>query len=120
MTPVCKFIADRIERYHDGELKLHEAVPICTCRRIGCTKFVVPSRTGRKKFCSEQCLKLANPGRSREANKEYIWLYRMEKQADAVLRSKLKVPKMRERLSRIEANWPELAERIKQLQARAA
>ena len=134
MSPICKFIFDRIERYHDwldripvkkvkrhrdneDEIAREKAIPIRICERPGCGRFLIPQRIGRKKFCSKKCL-VAQPGRTGKENKDYMWLYRRETERRAVVRSKLKSPKNEQRLTRIEKDWPDLAGRVKKLRQR--
>jgi hypothetical protein len=134
MSPICKFIFDRIERYHDwldripgkkvkrhrdneDEIAREKAIPIRICDRPGCGRFLIPQRIGRKKFCSKKCL-VAQPGRTGKENKDYMWLYRRETERRAVVRSKLKSPKNEQRLTRIEKDWPDLAGRVKKLRQR--
>jgi hypothetical protein len=59
MSPICEFIFNRIERYHDRELDLREAVPIQICERANCGKFFLAKRIGRKRYCSSVCRALA-------------------------------------------------------------
>jgi hypothetical protein len=135
MSPICRFIFDRVEQYHewleripkhlDEKLKDDEAsarekaVPIRICDRPDCGKFLVPQRTGRKKYCSTACLLKAQPQRSREENKAYMCLYRLEQCRSAVLRAKLKSRSIKERLEKIEKEWPEYGDRVKRLKLRA-
>jgi hypothetical protein len=136
MGPVCKFIFDRIERYHewldtprpqskkkvteeDEESEREKAVPIRICDRPGCGKFFVPRRVGRKKFCSDACVRQAQTPRSGDENRDYMRLYRLEKDTPAVLRKKLKSPIKKQWLDKIENDWPDLAGRVKTLKKRA-
>jgi hypothetical protein len=136
MSPICKFIFDRIERYHEwldripgkkikryraneDEIAREKAIPIRLCEKPGCGKFMLPQRTGRKRFCSQQCCGDSQPGRIGEENKDYMWVYRLEKRSPAVLRSKLKPPASKRRLARIEKMWPDLASRVKTLRKQA-
>ncbi len=134
MSPICKFIFDRIERYHewldrdprypneklkDNEaMEREKAVPIFICERPGCGKFCLPQRTGRKKFCSKVCCDLTQPGRTPEENKDYMLVYRLEQLKLPVLRQKIKSKE--QRLAKIQNDWPGLAERIQKLKDRAA
>jgi hypothetical protein len=136
MGPICKFIFDRIERYHDWldrspqyypkkfketeddeESERENAVPIRMCERPGCGKFLVPQRVGRKRFCSKTCL-ASQPGRTVDENRDYMWLYRLEQEPLAVLRAKLKLPARKLRLAKIESGWPDLAEKVMKLRQR--
>ncbi|MBZ5654056.1 MAG: hypothetical protein LAO56_02130 [Acidobacteriia bacterium] len=77
MTPVARFILDRLERYHEGQLKLEEAVPIIRCRRTECGRFVVPRRTTRE-FCSNSCRTLYRQKAEPEAWATYMRDYRQK------------------------------------------
>jgi hypothetical protein len=137
MGPICKFIFDRIERYHDWldqspqysrkkfketedeeESERENAVPIRMCERPGCGKFLVPQRVGRKRFCSKTCLVLDQPGRTGDENRDYMRLYRLEKLKLPVLRVKLKSQAKEQWLAKIENDWPDLADRVKKLRQR--
>jgi hypothetical protein len=119
MSPICKFILDHVEQYHDGTIDLDEAVPIGQCERPGCGKFFVPERTGKKKFCSQRCCEATQPRRSGKENRDYMRLWRLERMPLPALRVRLKSPERLEWLSQIEKDWPELAERVKALRLRA-
>ena len=118
MTPICKFILDRIERYHDGELDLDDAIPIRICNREGCEKFFL-QRSGRKKFCSSECCDHAQPRRAGIRNRDYMRLYRLEELPLPALRLQLKSREKRQWLSDIE-KWPDLAYRVKDLRKRVS
>jgi len=56
LSPVCKFIFDRIERFHEGDpIDRGEAVPLIICQREGCGRFALPQRKGRREFCGNNC-----------------------------------------------------------------
>ncbi len=55
MSPICKFLVDRIRQFQDGELDLAEAIPIRICDRPGCGRFKLPKRQTDKCFCSGTC-----------------------------------------------------------------
>jgi len=119
ITPIFHFILQRIERYHEGEVELQEAIPVRRCEREGCGKFLVPARTDRKKFCSGKCLRLSHPPRSGEENRDYMRVYRLEHEPRSVLRKKLASAKWRTRLTEIAKIRPELSERVQNLKRRA-
>jgi len=68
LGPLCKFIVDELE--DSGEI-----APVRLCERVGCGKFMVSERRGRKRFCSDQCRALSFQ-RSREDWTEYMRRYR--------------------------------------------
>jgi hypothetical protein len=53
--PICKFLAERMWRFQEGELSLIEAIPIRKCDRVGCSKFKLPKRRKNRCFCSAAC-----------------------------------------------------------------
>jgi hypothetical protein len=75
MTPVARFILDRLERYHEGPLELGEAVPLRACRRPECGRFFVPQRT-TKDFCTSSCRTLYRQKTKPEAWAAYMRDYR--------------------------------------------
>jgi hypothetical protein len=58
LSPVARFILDRLEQYHTDEsrlrLTLEEAVPLILCKRPSCGKFAILRRR-TKDFCSASC-----------------------------------------------------------------
>jgi hypothetical protein len=119
MGPICKFILERIWQFQEGPLRLHEAIPIRICEREGCGKFLVPARADRKKFCSKECLQLSHPPRSGDENRDYMRVYRLEREPPSVRRKKLASTKWRTRLADIEKNRPALTERVQKLRKAA-
>lgn len=118
MSPICEFIFDRIEDVH-GSIELDEAVPIRICKRPGCGKFILPEKTGRKKYCSNLCCSLDHENKKpREERTDYAWLHRLEKESLGVLRTKTKEPAAKKRLHDVEARWPNLAEKVRAIRAR--
>lgn len=53
-APIALFIFERLERYHERELRLEEAVPIVLCRREQCDRLALIQRKSRD-FCSDSC-----------------------------------------------------------------
>ena len=68
LGPICNFIVKEA----DDSI---EQAPVRICEREGCGKFTVPERTGRKKFCSDQCRALSYQGSRTDWNK-YMRDYR--------------------------------------------
>jgi hypothetical protein len=66
MSPVCMFILDRLERYHEKEEELRAVIPVAACERLGCNKFMVVKRSGRKRFHSDLCRVQASQGSPEE------------------------------------------------------
>jgi hypothetical protein len=118
VAPMSMFILKRVEMYHDGSLELEDAVPVRRCERIGCGKFLVPARTDRKKFCSDTCLRLAHPPRSGLENRDYMRVYRLEREPLSILRKKLTSPRWQNRLIEIENSSSDLAGRVNRLRRR--
>jgi len=79
LSPVSKFILDRIERYHADEkrdrLTLSEAIPLLVCKRVACRRFAVLRRTTRD-FCSASCRTLYRQETKREEHAAYQRKYR--------------------------------------------
>src|SRR2546422_678002 len=120
MAPVCKFILDEIGRFHSGDLEQYaEAMPLRLCQRSECGKFIVPERTGRKRFCSDLCCALFYENKKpREERTDYAWLHRLESDSLPVLRKKLKEPSVKQRLREIQTKWPNLADKVKGIRER--
>lgn len=68
LGPICDFIVRELD-------ESGEQAPVRICEREGCGKFTVPERTGRKKFCSDQCRALSYQGSRTDWNK-YMRDYR--------------------------------------------
>ena len=77
MTPIARFIFERLEQYNDGELSLDDAIPIVLCKRPGCGNFSVSQRT-TKDFCSASCRTRHRQKENPEAHAEYMRQYRKE------------------------------------------
>jgi len=79
LSPVSKFILDRIERYHADEkrdrLTLSEAIPLFMCKRPTCRRFAVLRRTTRN-FCSASCRTLYRQESRPEEHAAYQRKYR--------------------------------------------
>jgi hypothetical protein len=119
VSPLCKFILDRIERYHEDEITLQKALPILTCKRPRCQRLIVAKRAGRQEYCCDNCrahhrqeIKTASG-----EQKDYAWLYRLE--GSRQVGRKLKKPKVLRRLSLIEVKWPRHAARAEGFLERA-
>jgi hypothetical protein len=118
MSPVCEFILDQIERFHSGD-QYAEAIPLRLCQRPECGKFIVPERTGRKRFCSDLCCALFYENKKpREERTDYAWLHRLEADSLPVLRKKLKKLSVKQRLREIQTKWPNLAKKVKGIRER--
>ncbi len=117
MTPVCKFIFDFVD-------DPPKPLPIRICRRLGCDKFILPERMGRKEYCSPNCCALDHRPTPKE-NKDYMWLYRLSKIKSAgALRRRLKADTNTvKRLGQIETSWkhqPKFKEKIDEIRKRAS
>ena len=75
MSPICRFLIDRIWEFQEGRLALQEAIPLQICERDGCGNFTLAERQGRKRFCSDRCRALAYQG-SRDDWNAYMRKYR--------------------------------------------
>jgi hypothetical protein len=119
VDPICKFIADEVEAYHDGYSE--HLVPIVICKREGCGKFVMPRRIGRKSLCDDCKDKHFNEVR-RPLQTERRWLYRLIEIGDkrkggskGALIKLLADPKIKERFSRAKKLLPKLAAKVSAL-----
>jgi hypothetical protein len=75
MAPIARFVFERLEQYHEGDLPLEAAVPIILCRREGCGNFSVSQRR-TKDFCSASCRTRNRQKENAEAHAEYMREYR--------------------------------------------
>jgi hypothetical protein len=110
VSPICKFIFDYVDDPPKG-------LPIRVCERPGCSKFMLPQRAGRKEYCSVKCCSLANKKSPKEV-RDYMFLYRLEKESKGVLQAKLKTPEVKSRLHQIESRWPNLCDKLKGIRER--
>jgi hypothetical protein len=77
MSPLCRFLVDRIWEFQEGELDLREAIPLRTCGRRGCHRFKVPERQKDKCFCSDACRAIEHQNqKSSEEKAAYMRKYR--------------------------------------------
>src|SRR5260370_27090767 len=95
--PICDFICAELQKFRDGEYE--QPVPIFACPH--CTKFVMPKRIGKKKFCSD-CSNKARAEQYREKAPldeagDYQWLYRLERENPRGRGMKIKKPKNKKR-----------------------
>jgi hypothetical protein len=121
VDPICKFIADQLEAYYDGQTK--QLVPIVICGREGCGKFLMPKRVGRKMYCDDCKDKHHNDERQTETA-DRKWLYRLRDDGlknSALLRMKLKTPEIRERFDGLKKKrtFAKLAAKVESLVASA-
>ena len=77
VTPIARFIYERLEQYHNSELKLPDAVPIVLCKREGCGKISVIQRK-TKDFCSSSCRTLHRQKEKAGDHAAYMRNYRKE------------------------------------------
>lgn len=82
--PVCDFILNEHERYHDELYQMARKgkslglVPIVLCAS-GCGRFIMPERTGRKTYCSTECYsKKYRADKPSDFKKCYQCLWRLE------------------------------------------
>lgn len=110
--PICDFICEEYQKFRKGQYKNRHSnksffVPIFVCP--SCSKFVMPERIGKKKFCSE-CSDKARAERYRrkappDENRDYQFLYRLrlalKGSTPAYRTMRLKNPTVRKRISDI-------------------
>jgi hypothetical protein len=77
VTPIARFIYERLEQYHNSELKLPDAVPIVLCKREGCGRVSVIQRK-TKDFCSSSCRTLHRQKEKAAEHAAYMRNYRAE------------------------------------------
>jgi hypothetical protein len=79
LSPVTKYIVDRIEQYQSDDKKLRlsrtEAIPLIICKRMACRRFSVLQRM-TKDFCSASCRTLHRQTASPEQHAAYQRRYR--------------------------------------------
>jgi len=115
-APIAKFIFGQMERFQDDDVDLYEALPVCLCERGDCGKFMLPQRRRRKRYCSNLCCALVHQqAKSPEEWRDYMWLHRLESGPLGVVRSKLNRQAVRHRLREIEAHWPRLAAKVRNI-----
>jgi len=106
--PICDFLLTEYQKYHAREYsrrdkKLPPLSPLFVCPRCG--KLVMAERIGRRKYCpdcsdkarAKSYLKKASP----DENKDYQWLYRLQKEDPGRRRARLRLPKAKQRLAEI-------------------
>jgi hypothetical protein len=77
LSPICRFLVDRIWRFQEGDLPLKDAIPIRICERTGCNRFKLPKRRKRTCFCSDRCRSASYQSkRPRKQKSEYMRQYR--------------------------------------------
>jgi hypothetical protein len=76
-APIARFIFERLELYHDGELKLDDAAPIVLCKRDGCGRISLSQRK-TKDFCSPSCRTLHRQKEKPEEHAAYMRRYRQD------------------------------------------
>lgn len=75
VTPIARFIYERLEEYHNSELELSDAVPIVLCKRDGCGRISVFRRM-TKDFCSSSCRTLHRQKEKAADHAAYMRSYR--------------------------------------------
>ena len=75
LTPLARFIIERLELYHQDTIPLDEATPIILCRRKACGRFAISQRKTRD-FCSDSCRTLNRQEEKREEHAAYMRRYR--------------------------------------------
>jgi hypothetical protein len=75
VTPIARFIYERLEQYHNSELELPDAVPIVLCKREGCGKISIIQRK-TKDFCSSSCRTLHRQKEKAAEHAAYMRDYR--------------------------------------------
>jgi hypothetical protein len=111
VVPICKFIFG----YVDG---LAKGLPIRVCKRLGCGKFFMPQRTGRKIYCSDDCRVLDHQNdKSKDEKADDAYVRRLKQLTAGRLRRKLNLPKVENRLKEIESRRPQMKETIGDLRA---
>jgi hypothetical protein len=106
--PICDFLLTEYQKYHSRDYnrkdkKLPLLSPIFVCPN--CNKLVLAARVGRKKYCDDcsdkarakSYLEKASP----DENKDYQWLYRLQKYDPGTRRARLRQPKVQERVAQI-------------------
>ena len=75
VSPICRYLMERILGQSRDDSSGHEAIPIAMCQREECGNFMISERQGRKRFCSDRCRALAFQ-HSRDDWNEYMKKYR--------------------------------------------
>jgi hypothetical protein len=79
LSPVTRYILDRIERYQADEEQLRlvhsKAIPLMICKRSGCDRFLVLQRKTRD-FCNASCRTLHRQATNPEKHAAYQREYR--------------------------------------------
>jgi hypothetical protein len=79
VTPIARFIYERLEQYHNSETNLPDAVPIVLCKREGCGTISVLQRK-TKDFCSSSCRTLHRQKEKAVEHAAYMRDYRATQQ----------------------------------------
>jgi hypothetical protein len=108
--PICDFILSEYQKYRNREYSRKDKTPpplvtVFVCSK--CDKLVMPDRAGRKKSCSE-CSDQVRADKYRQKaspdeNRDYQWLYRLNKMDSASGRQRLHQPKGQQRLADVKA-----------------
>lgn len=108
--PICDFLSSEYQKYLNRELSRRDKgaaplVPIFVCP--SCKKLVMPKRVGRRRYCAE-CSDRARAEKYRQKaspdeGRDYAWLNRLLHQERGVRKTRLRQPKVQERLSEIKS-----------------
>jgi len=88
-VPIARFIFERLELFHDGQIELDEAIPVVLCRREGCGNFTV-ARRRTKDFCSDSCRSRHRQKENAEDYAAYMRKYRRNTYMKPVQRARSK------------------------------
>jgi hypothetical protein len=110
--PICDFLLSEYQRHLNKEVRWKgrgPVVPIFVCPQ--CKKLVVPSRVGRKQYCSE-CSDRSRARKYREKAppyeaKDYAWLYRLKSNDSGTRKARLRQQKVQRRLNVIKSRQKE-------------
>ncbi|MGO9844039.1 MAG: hypothetical protein ACLPZF_23025 [Candidatus Acidiferrales bacterium] len=110
--PICDFLLSEYQRHLNKEVSWKgrgPVVPIFVCPQ--CKKLVVPSRVGRKQYCS-QCSDQSRARKYREKAPpfeapDYAWLYRLKSNDPGTRKAQLRQQKVQRRLKVIKSRQKE-------------
>jgi len=106
--PICEFLLSEYQRHLNKEVSWKgrgPVVPIFVCPQ--CKKLVLPTRVGRKQFCSE-CSDQSRARKYREKAppyeaKDYAWLYRLKHNDSSTRKARLRQQEVQQRLQEIKS-----------------
>jgi predicted RNA-binding Zn-ribbon protein involved in translation (DUF1610 family) len=110
VDPICDFLSSEYQKYLNRDVSRKDKgagplVPIFVCP--SCKKLVMPKRVGRRHYCPE-CSDRARAEKYRQnaspdEGRDYAWLYHLLDQESGARKTRLRQPKVQQRLGEIKS-----------------